>query len=187
MNESNKIIFHIDVNSAFLSWTAAYRLKVLGEETDLRNIPSAICGSTETRHGIILAKSGPAKAYGIKTGEPLYLAKRKCPQLVTAPPDYALYTDASRKFIELLKELAPVVEQYSIDEAWADMTGTEKLYGPPVLAAEKIKDRIREQLGFTVNIGISCNKLLAKMASEFEKPDKVHTLFPDEIAVKLWP
>ena len=187
MNNKNKIICHIDVNSAFLSWTAAYRVNVLGEKEDLRDIPSVICGNTESRHGIILAKSGPAKKYGIKTGEPLYQAMRKCPGLITAPPDYKLYVEASRKFISLLKEVAPVVEQYSIDEAWIDMTGTAGLYGPPVIAAEMIKNRIRDELGFTVNVGVSCNKLLAKMASDFEKPDKVHTLFPHELSQKLWP
>ena len=187
MKEPRKIICHIDVNSAFLSWTASYRVNVLGEELDLRDIPSAICGNKENRHGIILAKSGPAKKYGIKTGEPLYQALKKCPKLVTAPPDYKLYVDASLKFISILKEIAPVMEQYSIDEAWIDMTGTEKLYGPPVMAAEMIKNRIRDELGFTVNIGVSYNKLLAKMASDFEKPDRVHTLFADELPNKFWP
>lgn len=181
------IVFHIDVNSAFLSWTAAYRVRVLGESLDLRDIPSAICGDIENRHGIILAKSGPAKAYGIKTGEPLFQARQKCPNLVIASPDYSLYVEASRKFINILREMTPQVEQYSIDEAWLDLTGMEKLLGPPVLAAEKIKNRIREELGFTVNIGVSSNKLLAKMAGEFSKPNKVHTLFPHEIKAKLWP
>lgn len=115
------------------------------------------------------------------------MARDKCPDLVVAEPDYDLYVSASQKMIALLREVSPVVEQYSIDEAWVDMTGTERLYGPPVLAANWLKDRIRRELGFTVNIGISCNKLLAKMAGDFEKPDKVHTLFPDELEAKLWP
>jgi len=183
----NRLIFHIDVNSAFLSWTAAYRVKVLGESLDLREIPSAVCGDTEARHGIILAKSGPAKSFGIKTGEPLFQARQKCPELVVVAPDYSLYVEASRQFINMLKEMAPVVEQYSIDEAWADLTGTEKLYGQPLFAAEKIRNRIRDELGFTVNIGISNNKLLAKVAGDFQKPDKAHTLFPHEIETKLWP
>lgn len=183
----DSIVCHIDVNSAFLSWTAAYRVKMLGERQDLRDIPSAICGNSDTRHGIILAKSGPARQYGVKTGEPLYQARQKCPRLTVAPPDYALYTAASRQFVALLKEMAPVVEQYSIDEAWIDIGGTEKLYGPPARAAELIKNRIRDELGFTVNVGVSSNKLLAKMASDFEKPDRVHTLFPAEMPDKLWP
>lgn len=182
-----RIIFHIDVNSAFLSWTAAYRVKVLGESLDLRNVPSVVAGDRESRHSIILAKSGPAKKFGIKTGEPLFQAQQKCPTLLVAEPDYGLYVEASRRFVALLREYSPVVEQYSIDEAWVDMTGTQRLYGPPVLAAQAIKDRIREELGFTVNIGISSNKLLAKMAGDFEKPDKVHTLFPEEMEGKFWP
>ena len=184
---AGRVIFHIDVNSAFLSWTAAYRCLVLGEKTDLREIPSVIAGHQNIRTSIVLAKSIPAKKRGVKTGEPLGMALDKCPDLVVAEPDYDLYVSASQKMIALLREVSPVVEQYSIDEAWVDMTGTERLYGPPVLAANWLKDRIRRELGFTVNIGISCNKLLAKMAGDFEKPDKVHTLFPDELEAKLWP
>lgn len=182
-----KIICHIDVNSAFLSWSAAYRVHVLGDALDLREIPSAVCGDPESRHGIILAKSAPAKLYGVKTGEPLFQARQKCPQLVVVAPDYALYVENSRRFIAILREVAPLVEQYSIDEAYCDLSGTEKLYGDPLQTAVRIKDRIRDELGFTVNVGVSCNKLLAKMASDFEKPDRVHTLFPAEIAEKLWP
>ena len=183
----SRVIFHVDVNSAFLSWSAAYRVRVLGEREDLRDIPSAVAGERAERHGIILAKSIPAKKCGVKTGEQIFLAQQKCPGLKLVPPDYALYVEASRRFIALLREFAPVVEQYSIDEAWADLSGTEGLYGSPVAAAELLRARIREELGFTVNIGISSNKLLAKMAGEFEKPDKVHTLFPEEVPQKLWP
>ena len=182
----NKVVFHIDVNRAFLSWTAAYRVRHLGEALDLRDVPSVIAGDKSSRHSIILAKSIPAKKYGVRTGEPLGMALEKCPELVIAEPDYELYVSASRSLMALLREYSPLVEQFSIDEAWMDMTGTAGLFGPPVLAAEQLKDRIRRELGFTVNIGISCNKLLAKMAGDFEKPDKVHTLFPDEIPQKLW-
>ena len=181
------IVFHIDVNSAFLSWTAAYRRLVLGRRTDLRQIPSVIACDGNSRTSIVLAKSIPAKKYGIQTGEPLGMARQKCPTLVVAEPDYALYVTASRKLMALLREISPCVEQYSIDEAWVDMTGSGLQYGPPVLAAQALAGRIRSELGYTVNIGISCNKLLAKMAGDFEKPDKVHTLFPKEIPEKLWP
>ena len=182
----NRVVFHIDVNSAFLSWTAAYRVRHLGQTLDLRDVPAVIAGDKSSRHSIILAKSIPAKKYGVRTGEPLGVALEKCPELVIAEPDYELYVGASRSLMALLREYSPLVEQFSIDEAWMDMTGTAGLFGPPVLAAEQLKDRIRRELGFTVNIGISCNKLLAKMAGDFEKPDKVHTLFPDEIPQKLW-
>lgn len=184
---AERVIFHVDANSAFLSWSAAYRVKVLGESVDLREIPSVVAGDKESRKGIILAKSAPAKKYGIQTGEPLFQALEKCPGLTVVEPDYALYVAASRKFVEMMRQFTPCVEQYSIDEAWMDMTGTERLYGSPRLAAEALRSRINEELGFTVNIGISSNKLLAKMAGDFEKPNKVHTLFPEEIEAKMWP
>jgi DNA polymerase-4 len=184
---AERVIFHVDANSAFLSWSAVYRLKVLGETEDLREVPSVVAGDKESRHSIILAKSGPAKKYGIQTGEPLFQALEKYPQLRIVEPDYPLYVEASRHFVAMLKEFSPCVQQYSIDEAWVDMTGTERLWGSPRLAAEKMRVRIFEELGFTVNIGISSNKLLAKMAGDFEKPNKVHTLFPEEMAEKFWP
>ena len=184
---AERIIFHVDANSAFLSWSAAHKVLVLHEETDLREVPSVVAGDKESRHSIILAKSTPAKKYGIQTGEPLFQALEKCPDLVVIPPDYSLYVQASRSFVQMLRQFSPVVEQYSIDEAWVDMTGTERLWGSPRLAAEQMRRRIHEELGFTVNIGISSNKLLAKMAGDFEKPNKVHTLFPEEMESKFWP
>ena len=185
--EKHPIIFHIDVNSAFLSWEARYRIQVLGEETDIRTIPAVIGGSEADRHGIVLAKSTPAKRYGIQTGEPLAHARRKCPNLAIVPPTYSVYVESSRRFVAFLKQYTPDVESYSIDEVFCDFTGTEHLYGPPVQWARELADKIREELGFTVNIGISSNRLLAKMASDFEKPDKVHTLFPEEVPAKMWP
>lgn len=181
-----KIIFHIDVNSAFLSWEAVYREKFQNENIDLRDIPSAIGGDIESRHGIILAKSMLAKRYGVVTGESIIEAKRKCPELLIVSPNHNFYREQSKKFINILKEYSPDVEQYSIDEAFVDMTGTKMLFGEPIEAAHLIKDRIKKELGFTVNVGISSNKLLAKMASDFQKPDMVHTLFPDEIEEKMW-
>lgn len=181
------IIYHIDVNSAFLSWEADAILKDNPDAPDIRNFPSVIGGNEEMRHGIVLAKSSSAKQYGIQTGEPLAHARRKCPNLKIYPPHYHLYVERSNAFMELLKRYAPSVEAYSIDEAFCDMTGTTALYGDPVDFARTLKDTIRHELRFTVNIGVSVNRLLAKMASDFEKPDKVHTLFPDEIPTKLWP
>ena len=183
---SERIIYHIDVNSAFLSWEAVFRLKFLGGRTDLRQIPSAIGGDSSQRHGIILAKSVPAKKYQIKTGESVAEARQKCPGLFIAPPNYGLYERCSGAFIKLLKEYTTEVEVYSIDEVYLDMTDTKQLYKDPVRTAFSIKNRIKEELGFTVNIGISSNKLLAKMASDFRKPDRVHTLFPEEIERKMW-
>ena len=180
-----KLVFHVDVNSAFLSWEAARR--VARGEADLRLIPSVIGGDRDKRTGVVLAKSIPAKKYGIQTGEPLGMALRKCPDLVVAPPDFRLYEENSRKFMDICREYAPVVEKASIDECYLDLSGTHQLYPDPVALAHTIKDRIHSQLGFTVNVGIGENKLLAKMASDFEKPDKVHTLFSREVPQKLWP
>lgn len=182
-----QIIFHIDVNSAFLSWEAAYRIRELGDTQDLRLLPCVVGGSEEQRHGIVLAKSESAKKYGVVTGEPLVDARRKCPGLMTVPANFSIYIKYSNAMMKLLEEYSPDIEQYSIDESFLDMTGTQNLFGPPIEIAHKIKDRIYEELGFTVNIGISTNKLLAKMASDFQKPNMVHTLFPEEIAGKMWP
>ncbi len=184
---TERVIFHVDVNSAFLSWSAAYRVKVLGETKDLRDIPSVVAGERDSRHSIVLAKSISAKKCGIRTGEPVFQALEKCPELTVVPPDYPLYTEASRHLIQLLRQFSPQVEQYSIDEAWVDMTGTERLFGAPRLAAEMMRERIVRELGFTVNVGISSNKLLAKMAGDLEKPNKIHTLFPGEVPAKMWP
>lgn len=181
-----KVIFHVDVNSAFLSWEAVFRLYHKGGKKDLRNEVAAVGGDVAMRHGLILAKSIPAKKYRIQTGESIMEAKQKCPELILVPPNYGLYERCSKAFIQVLKEYTPVVEQYSIDECFMDMTGTEKLWGPPMEVAEQIKNRIRNELGFTVNIGISENKLLAKMASDFLKPDRVHTLWHHEIQEKMW-
>lgn len=182
-----KVIFHIDVNSAFLSWEAVHRVKHLGAALDLREIPSAIGGDVEQRHGIILAKSIPAKKYGIHTGESIPEALKKCPHLYLAPPNYGLYERCSAAFLDILRRFTPDVEQFSIDEAYMDMTGTEKLWGTPREAADLVRETVREELGFTVNVGVSENKLLAKMASDFQKPDRTHTLFPNEIQEKMWP
>ena len=160
----NKIIFHIDVNSAFLSWEAVYRLAHKGGKQDLRMIASAVGGDVTLRHGIILAKSIPAKKYGVKTGEAIWEAKMKCPGLVLVPPNYGLYESCSAAFMEILRDYSDTVEQYSIDEAYVDMSASCHLFGTPEETAEQIKERIYETLGFTVNVGISDNKLLAKMA-----------------------
>ena len=184
---AKRIIFHVDVNSAFLSWEAAYRLEHLGASLDIREIPSAIGGDRKKRHGIILAKSEPAKKFGVRTGEPITDALKKCPDLYLTPPNYGLYQERSDAFMEILRQYTPDVEQYSIDEAFMDMTGTEQLWGPPEVAADRVREHIYRELGFTVNIGVSENKLLAKMASDFKKPNRTHTLFVHEIEQKMWP
>lgn len=180
---SNKIIFHIDVNSAYLSWEAAYQMQH-GAEIDLRDIPSIVGGNQETRHGIVLAKSIPAKKYNILTGETVHSALQKCPSLSIVPPNYERYLRASDAMIRILKEYSPYIQRYSIDEAFLDYSN-EKTHW--IDASHGIKERIKKELGFTVNIGVSSNKLLAKMASDFRKPDMVHSLFPYEMKTKMWP
>lgn len=182
----SKIIFHIDVNSAFLSWTAVELLKN-GAQIDIRDIPSIIGGDKESRHGVVLAKSISAKRYGIKTGEPVVNAMKKCPNLHMEPPNHKMYREYSRRLMEFLHTYTSDIEQVSVDECFMDFTGIAWKYPSPVDAALEIKQKVYEEFGFTVNIGISSNKLLAKMASDFEKPNRVHTLFPEEIQEKMWP
>lgn len=187
MNDNSRVIFHIDVNSAFLSWEANYRMKQLGEILDIRTIPSAIGGDISKRHGIILAKSIPAKEYNITTGEPIQQALKKCPNLLLVPPRFPLYVESSNSMMEIFKEYTPDIEKFSIDEAFLDMTHTLHLFGSPMDTANLIRERIYKELGFTVNIGIAPNKLLAKMASDFRKPNLCHSLFLEEIPSKMWP
>lgn len=189
-----KCIFHVDVNSAFLSWSALRRLEEDPQGVDLRTIPSAVAGDVRTRHGIITAKSIPAGKMGVQTGEPVVKALQKCPQLVLVQSDFALYRMYSAALMDLLREYTDLVEPASIDEAYLDMTQSRRRFpgengdAPwPLSAAHEIRRRVFRELGFTVNVGISVNKLLAKMASDFEKPDRVHTLFPEEIPLKMWP
>lgn len=182
-----RLIYHIDVNNAFLSWEALQRLQEDPTSIDIRTIPSAICGDPQKRHGIILAKSPLAKQYHISTAETIQSALKKCPQLQLYPSRYHVYQESSQKFHTLLTHYTDCIEPFSIDEAFLDMTTSYHLFGNKITAAQSIQTAIYETLGFTVNIGISTNKVLAKMASDFEKPFKIHTLFPDEIAEKLWP
>lgn len=179
----SKIYFHIDVNNAFLSWEAVLRLKE-GEKIDLRNIPSAVAGDPKTRTGIILAKSKPAKDMGIKTGDTIFQAKNKCPNLYLVPPRHNLYEQESKKLYDVLTNFSDVIEKYSIDEYFIEYI---PLLGNYLDVAKKIQQTIYETLGFTVNIGISDTKYLSKVASDFEKPNKIHTLFKSEIEKKFWP
>ena len=180
-----RLIFHVDVNSAYLSWESVRRVK--NGLSDLRLVPAIIGGEPQSRISVVLTKSIPAKKYGIITGEPVSSAVRKCPGLLIEKPDFRLYVECSRAFKDICRQYAPLVEEFSIDECFLDMTGTSRIYPDPIATAKEIKDRIRDTLGFTVNVGVASNKLLAKMASDFEKPDKVHTLFLPEIPEKMWP
>lgn len=210
MESEGRTIFHVDVNSAFLSWSALKRLEEDPDAVDLRTIPSGVGGDVKTRHGIITAKSIPAKKYGVQTGEPVVKALQKCPQLVLVPPDFETYRKYSHALMEILSRYSPFLQQVSIDEAYLDVTervseketsgvvclqvgckGTSGVVCTSggerkraIALARQIRDQVRTELGFTVNVGISCNKLLAKMASDFEKPDRTHTLYPEEVPAK---
>ncbi len=189
MNEIKRyrtIIMHVDVNSAYLSWEAAHALEN-GATIDYRSVPSIVGGNQKNRHGIVLAKSVPAKAYGIKTGETVYSALKKCPTLLVVPPSYGLYKKCSDALEQLLKNYTPRVQRFSVDEFFIDFNGFAERCQNPLRLAYQIRDEVSEKFGFTVNIGVSSNKLLAKIAGDFEKPNKVHTLFPEEIKSKLWP
>lgn len=180
-----RIIFHVDVNNAFLSWSAVLLLKQ-GYKIDIRKIPSIIGGDESKRHGIVLAKSPVAKKIGIKTAETIYTARKKCPNIKVFAPNYKWYYEQSYKFHQYLKQYSPNVEKYSVDEAYIDFSGTKYMYDNYIELAYKIKNDIKNKFGFTVNVGIANNMLCAKMASDFEKPDKVHTLFENEIKDKMW-
>lgn len=180
------VIFHVDVNSAYLSWTSVENQKT-GRGPDLRTIPSIIGGDQKSRHGIVLAKSIPAKAFGISTGEPVASALKKCPSLVIAPPEHRLYRQYSQNLMEYLSSFCPSLEQLSIDECFLDFSESISEYPGPVEAATQIKDTVFSRFGFTVNVGISSRRVLAKMASDFKKPNLVHTLYPEEIPKKMWP
>jgi len=181
-----RIIMHIDVNNAFLSWTAIDLLKK-GHKTDIRSEYAVIGGDESKRRGIVLAKSIPAKKRGVVTAETLYSARRKCPNLKVYPPNHHLYKQMSNKLFELLSKYTSDIEIVSVDECFLDYGKVKNLYGDEIEFAHKLKNKIFKTLGFTVNIGIANNKLCAKMASDFTKPDKVHTLYEHEIKEKMWP
>lgn len=183
--QMNEVVFHVDVNSAYLSWEAVDRLQH-GSPVDLRDLPAVIGGDEASRHCIVLAKSVPAKKYGILTGETLYAARHRCSRLIVIPPRYDLYMQCSGALIEILRQYSPVVQQYSIDEAFLSYRLSGKDPQEGVWAAHRLKEQVKMELGFTVNVGIGPNKLLAKMASEFEKPDRAHTIFRHEIRSKMW-
>lgn len=182
----NAIIFHIDVNSAYLSWSALRELQN-GSTQDLRTIPSIVGGDQETHHGIVVAKSIPAKVFGIQTAETVVSAFQKCPTLVMVPPDHAYYRDMSQKLMRHLRSICDEIEQVSIDECYMSFEPIRGRFPSPEAAATYIKDSVYDTFGFTVNVGISDRKVLAKMASDFKKPNLVHTLYVSEIQRKLWP
>ncbi len=184
MEKRQRQILHVDVNNAFLSWTAIDRLSQ-GEKVDIREIEAVIGGDESKRSGIVLAKSVKAKARGVRTAETLYQARLKCPNLQVFKGDYKSYRRHSDDLYQILLKYTDKIERFSIDECFLDMTdylGNRRL----IDIAYEINKRVKKELGFTVNIGVAHNKLLAKMASDFTKPDRVHTLYEEEIPSKMW-
>lgn len=180
-----KQILHVDVNNAFLSWSAVEMLKQ-GETLDIRNIPAIIGGDESQRKGVVLAKSNLAKQFGIQTGEPIFFARKKCPNLQVYQGNFEVYYKYSNALYQLLLQYSDKIERFSIDECFVDMTGYIPKGKELIDIAYEINKRVKQEFNFTVNIGLSENKLLAKMASDFEKPNKVHTLWKEEIERKMW-
>lgn len=185
MEKIEKQILHVDVNNAFLSWTAIDMLKS-GESIDIREIAAIIGGDESQRKGVVLAKSNIAKQFGIQTGEPIYFARKKCPNIKVFKSNHEIYHKYSEALYYTLLEYTDKIERFSIDECFMDMTGYIPKGKSLLEIAKEINERVKEELEFTVNIGVSQNKLLAKMASDFEKPNKIHTLYKDEIQNKMW-
>lgn len=180
-----RIVLHIDVNSAFLSWSALSLLEK-GYKKDIRNEVSVIAGDPKKRHGVIVAASIPAKKVGIKPPINLYEARKIYKNLIVVSPDFNYYSKKSKAMMDYIKKLFPEFQQYSIDECFVEYTSMKNLYGDEVKFAYKLKNNIYKMFGFTVNVGIGNNKLCAKMASDFEKPNKVHTLYQYEFKEKVW-
>ena len=172
-------IFHVDMNSFFASCEEASNPNLKGKNV-------AVAGDPKKRHGIILAANYSAKAYGVKTTMPIWKALNLCPNLIILPSNMELYRDYSNKMIKILSEYAPVVEQASIDEAFLDFTGTDEIYGDFFKLALKIQTRILEELGLKCSIGISENKLLAKMASDYKKPLGITEIYIKDVEEKIW-
>ena len=160
-----RVILHCDQNCFFAS------VELLSHP-DLRDVPMAVCGDPASRHGIILAKNEPAKRFGIQTAETVWQARRKCPGLVLLPPHHKLYREYSVRVNELYGQYTDLVEPFGIDESWLDITGSMHLFGgDPVAIADELRRRVREELGLSISVGVSFNKIFAKLGSDYKKPD----------------
>ncbi len=160
----DRVILHCDCNGFFASVECALN-------PDLKNVPMAVGGSVEARHGIILAKNELAKKYNIQTAETIFSAKKKCPDLVIVPPHHDLYEEYSRRVNEIYLEYTDLVEKFGIDESWLDVTGSQRLFGSGEEIASILRKRVREEIGITISVGVSFNKVFAKLGSDYKKPD----------------
>ena len=176
----DRVILHCDMNSFYAS------VELL-DHPELADVPVAVSGSADTRHGIILAKNMPAKKFGVKTAETIWQAKRKCPGLVLLPAHHDKYVDYHKKINRIFLDYTDMVEPFSIDESWLDVTGSIKLFGSGRKIADTIRDRVRNELGITLSAGVSFNKIFAKMGSEYKKPDATTEITRENYKEILWP
>lgn len=177
----NRIILHCDCNGFYAS------VELLSHP-ELRHLPVAVCGDPNSRHGIILAKNEPAKAFGVKTAETIWQAQKKCPGLILLPSHHDLYSQYSKKINTIYEQYTDLVEPFGIDESWLDITGTVHLFGgDPVAVADELRRRIREELGLTISVGISFNKIFAKLGSDYKKPDATTLISPENFREIVWP
>lgn len=176
-----RVILHCDQNCFFAS------VELLSHP-DLRDVPMAVCGDPASRHGIILAKNEPAKRFGIQTAETVWQARRKCPSLVLLPPHHKLYREYSVRVNELYGQYTDLVEPFGIDESWLDITGSMHLFGgDPVAIADELRRRVREELGLSISVGVSFNKIFAKLGSDYKKPDATTRISPENWQEIVWP
>ena len=176
-----RVILHCDQNCFFAS------VELLSHP-DLRDVPMAVCGDPASRHGIILAKNEPAKRFGIQTAETVWQARRKCPGLVLLPPHHKLYREYSARVNELYGQYTDLVEPFGIDESWLDITGSMHLFGgDPVAIADELRRRVREELGLSISVGVSFNKIFAKLGSDYKKPDATTLISPENWQEIVWP
>lgn len=177
----DRVILHCDLNCFFAS------VELLSHP-DLRDIPTAVCGDPASRHGIILAKNEPAKRLGIQTAETIWQAKKKCPGLVLLPPHHGLYREYSRRVNTIYEQYTDLVEPFGIDESWLDITGSMHLFGgDPKAIADALRRRLRQELGLTISVGVSFNKVFAKLGSDYKKPDATTVISRENWRDIVWP
>ena len=177
----DRVIFHCDCNSFFASVG-------LLSHPELKDKPVAVCGDPKSRHGIILAKNEPAKAFGVKTAETIWQARKKCPDLVLLPSHHDLYEEYSRRVNAIYERFTDLVEPFGIDESWLDVTGTLHLFGgDPAALADRIRATVRQELGITISVGVSFNKIFAKLGSDYKKPDATTLITAKNYPAIVWP
>lgn len=176
----DRVILHCDMNSFYASVELLSR-------PDLKDYPTAVCGDPESRHGIILAKNEIAKKYGVVTAETIWQAKKKCPHLQLVKPHHDKYKEFSEKINQIYLEYTDMVEPFSIDESWLDVTASQRLFGSGKQIGDMIRARIKSELGLTLSVGVSYNKIFAKMGSEYKKPDATTEITRDNYRDLLWP